>query len=56
MKDVQATKEAFIPKREHPARQNMKFLHLFQFLCVIFDLLDPDPATKTNADPEPQHW
>jgi hypothetical protein len=30
-------------KRRHPALQNMKFLHFFQFLWVIFALLDPDP-------------
>jgi hypothetical protein len=30
-------------KREHPALQNMKILYLFQFLWVIFALLDPDP-------------
>ncbi len=37
-------------KREHPA-QNMKFLHFFLFVRVIFVLLDPDPAGKTNGDP-----
>ncbi len=26
---------------------------LFLFLWVIFALLDPDPATQINADPEP---
>ncbi len=58
MKDVQSTKEAFIPKREHPApQQNMKFLHfLKKILWVIFDLLDPDLATKINADTDPEHW
>jgi hypothetical protein len=40
-------------KREHPAIQNMKFLHFFLFLWVIFALLDPDPATRINADPQP---
>jgi hypothetical protein len=29
-------------KREHPALQNMKFLHFFLLLWVIFALLDPD--------------
>jgi hypothetical protein len=40
-------------KREHPARQNMKILFFFLYLRVIFALLDPDPATKNNADPVP---
>jgi hypothetical protein len=38
-------------KREHPALQNMKFLYFYLFLCVIFAILDPDPATQINADP-----
>jgi hypothetical protein len=42
IKDVQATEEAFSPKREHPALQNMKFLHVFLFLWVIFVLLSKD--------------
>ncbi len=56
MKAVQATREAFIPKREHPALQIVKFLHFFQFSWVIFYLLDPDSATKIDADPDPEHW
>jgi hypothetical protein len=31
----------------------MKILDFFLFLWVIFALLDPDPATQINADPEP---
>jgi hypothetical protein len=44
--------------REHPALKNMKFLLFFQFMCVIFALLDPDPdpATLINADPDPKPW
>ena len=40
-------------KIEHPVLKNMKFLDFFQFLWVIFALLDPDPdpATQINADP-----
>jgi hypothetical protein len=38
-------------KREHPALQNVKFLNFFQFLLVIFALLDPDPLTWLNPDP-----
>ncbi len=42
MKDFQVTGEAFRPKKEHPVLQNMKFLHFFIFVKVIFDLLNPD--------------
>jgi hypothetical protein len=49
-------REAFSPPNssEHPAFQNMKILHFFLFLWVIFALLDPDPdpATQTNVDPD----
>jgi hypothetical protein len=41
-------------KREHPALQSMKFLYFFPFLCTSFDLLDPDPATQINLDPNPK--
>jgi hypothetical protein len=30
----------------------MKTLDFFLFLWVIFALLDPDPATQINADPD----
>jgi hypothetical protein len=30
-------------KEKNPALQNMKILYFFQFLRVIFALLDPDP-------------
>jgi hypothetical protein len=40
-------------KREHPVLKNMKILDFFLFLWIIFALLDPDPATKINADPDP---
>ncbi len=51
-------------KREHPAIQNLKFLHFFLFLWLIFALLDsdPDPATQINGDscpdtdPDPQPY
>ncbi len=36
--------------------KNMKILYFFLFLWVIFALLDPDPATLINADPDPQPW
>jgi hypothetical protein len=39
-------------KREHPVLKNMKILDFLQFLWVIFALLDPDPATQINADPD----
>jgi hypothetical protein len=31
----------------------MKILYFFLFFWVIFALLDPDPATQINADPQP---
>ncbi len=34
----------------------MKILYFFLFLWVIFALLDPDPATQINADPDPKPW
>jgi hypothetical protein len=38
----------------------MKILDFFLFLWVIFALLDPDPATQINADPDadpdPKPW
>ena len=42
-------------KREHPALQNMKFYNFFLLLWVIFALLDPDPLTWLNPDPDPKH-
>jgi hypothetical protein len=49
----QAQEKPLALKREHPALQNVTFLYIFQFLWVIFALLDPDPdpATQINADP-----
>jgi hypothetical protein len=44
------------PQKEQPALQNMKILYFFLHLWVIFALLDPDPATQINADPDPQPW
>ncbi len=32
----------------------MKFLDFFLLLWVIFALLDPDPLTRLNPDPDPQ--
>ena len=43
-------------KREHPALQNMEILYFFLYLRVIFALLDPDPGTQINDDPDPQLW
>ncbi len=42
MKDAQATRETFTPKKEHSALQEMKFLSFFLFLWAIFAFLDPD--------------
>jgi hypothetical protein len=36
-------------KREHPARENMKFLNFFLFLLVIFALLDPDSESRSGS-------
>ncbi len=69
--DVQATGEAFSPKREniqHFKKRNL--LIFFMFLWVIFALLDPDPDCEfgswygsrdtiesgSNPDTDPQHW
>ncbi len=38
-------------KREHLARQKMKFISFSLFLWDIFALLDPDPGTPMNHDP-----
>jgi hypothetical protein len=32
----------------------MKIMDFFLFLWVIFALLDPDPATQINANPDPE--
>jgi hypothetical protein len=36
-------------KREHPVLKNMKNLGFFQFLWVIFALLDPDPEFECGS-------
>jgi hypothetical protein len=36
-------------KREHSSLQNMKFLKLVLFLWLIFELLDPDPDSKSGS-------
>jgi hypothetical protein len=38
-------------RREHPAlqRQNMKYFNFFQFLWVIFVLLDPDSESGSGS-------
>jgi hypothetical protein len=41
-------------KRGHPTLQNMNFYKFFLLLWVIFALLDPDPLTPLNPDPDPQ--
>ncbi len=53
MKDFQDTTESFSPQREHPELQNMKFLHFFQFLWVIFAILDPDPKPANHQNKNP---
>jgi hypothetical protein len=40
-------------KREHPVFKNMKILDFFQFLWVIFALLDPDPDPQFECGSEP---
>jgi hypothetical protein len=35
-------------KREHQALKNMKLVHLFSILWVIFAVLDPDPANQNQ--------
>jgi hypothetical protein len=35
-------------KREHPAIQKLKFIHIFLCLWVIFTVLDPDPECKSG--------
>jgi hypothetical protein len=53
VKDIQATRKAFSPKKKHPALQKMKFVNCFLILWAIFALLDPDadPGTPLNPDP-----
>jgi hypothetical protein len=55
-KDAQATvqEKPSALRKEHPARQNMKFFYFFLYFWVIFAFLDPDQATQINADPDPQ--
>ncbi len=48
MKKAQA-REAFSTQKRSSSTKNMKIL----FLWVIFSLLDPDPAIRINADPQP---
>jgi hypothetical protein len=43
IKDVQVTKVAFSSQREHPARQNMKFLP--SWIRIRIPNTDPDPLT-----------
>jgi hypothetical protein len=51
MKDAQAIGEAFSPQKRTSSTSKHENSVLFLFLWVIFALLDPDPATQTNADP-----
>jgi hypothetical protein len=46
---------AFSSQKRTSSTSNMIFIFylLFLFLRVIFALLDPDPAIKIYADPEP---
>jgi hypothetical protein len=44
--DVQATGEAFSPEKRTSKHPN---LNLVQFLWVILDLLDPDPADQNQC-------
>jgi hypothetical protein len=50
MKDAQAIGEAFSPQKRTSSTSKHENSVLFLFLWVIFALLDPDPATQTNAD------
>jgi hypothetical protein len=54
-KDVLATGKAFIliSQKRTSSTSNMKIVDFFLFLWIIFALLDPDPATQINADPQP---
>jgi len=40
-------------KKEHPALQKKKFLHIAPLLRIIFVLLDPDPAEKNYCGSMP---
>ncbi len=48
MKDVQATEESPSPQKEHPAFENMKYLHFFFLPSWIRIRIQP---TKIDADP-----
>jgi hypothetical protein len=37
-------------KRKHSALKNMKVLYFFVYLCIIFALLDPDPASSNSNE------
>jgi hypothetical protein len=53
MKDVLPKGEAFSSQKRTSSTANMIFFPFFYFCGVIFALLDPDPAIKIYADPEP---
>jgi hypothetical protein len=38
----------------HLALENMKNLYFLSFVWIIFPLLDLDPTTQVNADPDPK--
>jgi hypothetical protein len=49
----QSAEDAYSQK-EHPALQNMKFLHFYIFFYIIFAFLDPDLQTQLN--PVQNNW
>jgi hypothetical protein len=53
IKDAQATGKAFRPPKRTSSTSKHENSVLFLFLWVIFALLDPDPGTQINADPQP---
>ena len=50
-KDAKATGEAFSHQKRPSCNSTHKISLPFQFLCLIFALLDPDPETQMNVDP-----
>jgi hypothetical protein len=46
LKLTKRQEKSLASKRDHPVLQNMKFLHCYLILWVIFALLDPDPGPQ----------
>jgi hypothetical protein len=53
-KRTSSTSKNEIYIKKHPPLQKVKF-NFFLCLRVIFALLDPDPGTLMNPDPDPQY-